>query len=357
MTCNLQNFAVCKPTLLKISSKPLRIPKILIYSVVLMPVVFCFSLLLLNEYDGGDQIWYTELYNELARSPLNEMPGLLKNIASSSELLTGYILWVGAKSGINKNAFIASLNVLLYIGVFLLARRHKASWIIVLLLLTNFYLLNLAVAAERQKIAYICMIFAMISRGYIRKSLLIASPFAHLVSLVFFSSALSIYTQTVASKILFRVKGSKVNALYYLLSLLAIILIIALCQEAISGKALSYLKNKQSITEFCQISLLLFGCLFITSYRLRLVSAFCPLYVCVYFFGGSQFNMIAVIVALYLLLIERRLNHPLAYVLMVYCSLKSIPFVQNIFLFGDGFFVPPDLLKTNIFHNILFRKC
>jgi hypothetical protein len=55
--------------------------------------------------------------------------------------------------------------------------------------------------------------------------------------------------------------------------------------------------------------------------------------------------MIAVVVALYLLLTERRLNHPLAYVLMGYFSLGSIQFLYNIFAFGDGFLKPPKLIR------------
>jgi hypothetical protein len=48
-------------------------------------------------------------------------------------------------------------------------------------------------------------------------------------------------------------------------------------------------------------------------------------------------NMIAVALVIYYLMEERRLYHPLVYLLMAYFSIKTIPFVNKIILYGDGF--------------------
>ncbi len=326
-------------------SEPLRVSKTSIYALTLTPVVFCLSLLLLDAYTGGDQVHYRNLYEALAKAPLSEMPMLLREIASSSEPLTGLILWAGARSGIDKDIFIASLNVLLVSGVFVLARRHKAPGSAILLLLTNFYLLVLITAAERQKIAFIFIVLAMLLDGNARRVVLLVSPFAHLTSFLFLASALSFSIENSVRALLLRGSVFKRNLLLLSVAIVVILFLGVVLLDGLLVKASHYLKSDISFVEFSNISLLLFVCLFITRHRLRIVLALCPLFVAVYFFGGSHVNIIAVVVALYLLLTERRINHPLAYVLMGYFSVKSIPFLYNIFAFGDGFLKPPELIR------------
>jgi hypothetical protein len=62
-----------------------------------------------------------------------------------------------------------------------------------------------------------------------------------------------------------------------------------------------------------------------------------PLIVLAWLLGDFRINMIIFIVGMYLLIIEGRSNHPLAIVMMLYFSLKSLPFIYRIYLYGHGF--------------------
>ncbi|NBO57127.1 MAG: hypothetical protein EBU84_21595, partial [Actinobacteria bacterium] len=101
-------------------------------------------------------------------------------------------------------------------------------------------------------------------------------------------------------------------------------------------------------TDLTKITLLLFGALLITRHRLLFVLALSPLFVATMLLGDTRINMIAVTVVFYLLLIERRLNHPLMYVFMGYMSLKSITFLYNILVYGDGFQQYPELINWSL---------
>ena len=57
-------------------------------------------------------------------------------------------------------------------------------------------------------------------------------------------------------------------------------------------------------------------------------------------FGASRINVMAVTFLLYLAVTERRASHPLMLALLVYFSLKTIPFVENIYAWGDGYYIP-----------------
>lgn len=47
--------------------------------------------------------------------------------------------------------------------------------------------------------------------------------------------------------------------------------------------------------------------------------------------------MLAVVVVIYFLMIENKLNHPIALFLLGYFSFKAIPVVKNIIVYGNGF--------------------
>lgn len=313
------------------------ISKNIIPALILALITFFLSLQLLEEYKGGDQVFYHLLYDVLADASMIDMPHHLNEIVSSKELLSGLIFWVGANLGVEKNTYISILNVILVNSVFFLLRAHKAPLVSIFLLLTNYYLVMLITAAERQKIAYILIVTALLISKEKRWMLIALAPFAHLVSFLYI---VSILTQrfVIGTKNLF-LHG--VFKKIYILKLAGIfilgLMLIWFFQDMIEIKSKEYLERKNLYTGVFDITILLMIGLIITNNRLRMMSALFPLFIAVQLWGGSQVNIVAVCTLLYLLLIERRLNHPLAILLMVYFSLKSIYFVWNILEYGDGF--------------------
>ena len=77
--------------------------------------------------------------------------------------------------------------------------------------------------------------------------------------------------------------------------------------------------------------------IFATRNRWRMLLLLLPMYPAVSILGGQRVNMIAVTLVLYILITERRLNHPFVLLLLFYFSLKSIPFILNILIYGSGF--------------------
>src|SRR5690606_30234211 len=51
-------------------------------------------------------------------------------------------------------------------------------------------------------------------------------------------------------------------------------------------------------------------------------------YPIIFLLGGERGNMVAVTIALWLLMVERRLNHPAILVMLTYFSWKSVGFVR-----------------------------
>jgi hypothetical protein len=133
----------------------------------------------------------------------------------------------------------------------------------------------------------------------------------------------------------FRIKNS---LLKYSVPILVLFLIVFfVIQEAIISKAGSYIENSDGTAEVANIIFLLIFTLIISKDRFQLLIALLPLVLAVYILGGMRVNMIGVTVFFYLMLSERSLTHPLSLILLLYFSLKSVPFVKNILLYGDGF--------------------
>lgn len=323
---------------------PITVSVTTVYVVILIPIVFFLSLALLNAYTNGDQVHYHKLYEALAGASLLEIPFLLYSIASSAEPLTGFILWIGANLGVEKNIFISGLNVVLVAGLFVLVRRHKAPWPISFLLLSNFYLLVLLTAAERLKIAYIFLVFSAIFVGKTRLALLFLSPFAHLQSLVLMMSVFSAYLDRTIKDVFLRLRISKRDLLFLLGSTTMGLIVFSLLSDGLLIKTTNYMERETANTGIINIVLLLFVSLLVTCNRLRMVLTFLPLFVAMLLLGRPEISMIATTVVFFLLLIEQRLHHLLVYGLMIYFSLKSIPYVYNIFTYGDGFLYPPHFI-------------
>jgi hypothetical protein len=108
-------------------------------------------------------------------------------------------------------------------------------------------------------------------------------------------------------------------------------------KEAIVAKAAGYITNYGGLTETFQILLLLVIALLVTKDRFKAFVALAPLVVAAALLGSMRINMIAVTVMFYLWLTEQKLHHPVVVLLLSYFTLKSIPFIHNVFQYGDGF--------------------
>jgi len=298
---------------------------------------FIISLWSLRFYNYGDQVHYHNFYNLIQGVPFSQVGPIALSAISSVEPLSWLVLWIGSNLGVDKNIWISFLNVFLIVGLVALLQKHRAPWYVVALLLTNFYVIVLMTGAERLKIAYILLIWAFVFEGRWRFLLAILSPLAHLQSLIFLAS---VFLSSISGQVRRSIRAGKFSKkvfLYVLVSLVIVGSIFLYLQDGILRKGQGYASRAIPISELANVLLLITIGFLVTKDRFRLLLTLLPLVAAVAMLGGQRVNMIAVSVFIGLMMYERRLSHPLVLLLLFYFSLKSIPFVSNIYRYGNGF--------------------
>jgi len=302
-----------------------------------LPVFFGASMILLTHYVFGDQVHYWRFYEALSSANASDVMLLARGHVNSAEPISAYLLWMGASLGIEKNTFITVLNVILLLGLLLLMRRQKVPWYVQLLIFSNFYVIVLMTGAERLKIAYILLVYAALVPGKLGLSLALASPLAHLQSFILLAGLAASKASDTIKSIFGRMRLDK-RALVSLVVLVPIAgLVFVILQEGIMIKATGYMARAGAISELFQILLLAGVAFFVAKDRVRMGLMLITMMAAIFLLGGMRVNMIAFSLFLYLLILEGRLQHPLVLALLAYFSLKSVFFVRNIFIYGNGF--------------------
>lgn len=305
--------------------------------VCLVPVFYGVSVLLLTYYVLGDQVHYWRFYEALASADVSDVMRLARRMLTSSEPVTAYVLWVGAQLGFGKSHFVALLNTILSVGVFLLLRKYHTRWYVFLLILTNFYLIVLMTGAERLKIAYMLLTYSAVLGGRIGMIFALISPLAHLSSFIILAGLFAARFNDVLRSFLLRFSCSKSHLVSGGAVLSLGFVAFLFVQDGVISKGIGYMRRGGEVSELLNIAILLIVGGIAARNRLRLVIALFPLIVATFLISGQRVNMLSFSLVLYLLLIERRLHHPLVLALLVYFSVKSIPFINNVFIYGNGF--------------------
>ncbi|MBE0471974.1 MAG: hypothetical protein IBX55_21005 [Methyloprofundus sp.] len=315
-----------------------KIKKIVLTIIVLTPFFFAASYVLLNAYVLSDQVYYHNFYEALKSASPNEVMYLAKQYVSSVEPLSSYLLWVGAKLGFEKNNYISFYNVIILIGVVLFCHKYKVSVFMSFLLITNFYLLVLLTGAERLKFAYLFLIYSTIFTSNLRYIFIGLAPFAHLQSLILLLGVvfgkLSEFIggmDILKSKISYRI----IHLIFFGFIFFATVLVYL--YEGLTTKAAIYMKYSGGVYDIYQVLLLTIIALMVSRNKLRMLFIMLSMIVAVILLGGDRINMVAVTLVVYYLTIEGRIDSYPMYFLMGYLSLKSVPFVNNIFIHGTGF--------------------
>ncbi|MDY6992239.1 MAG: hypothetical protein SVR94_06490 [Pseudomonadota bacterium] len=308
-----------------------------VIALILLPVFYFISYNLLLSYVGGDQAYYRDYYSALKDKPISDIPKITKKYINANEPFSGFILWAGSNLDIQKDVYISILNLFLLLGVFLLARKNNVKAPVIVLLLTNFYILVLLTSAERLKIAYIFIVFSALFAGKARWALASISPFSHLQSLLLFPSLFMRNLESELRRLFsYFVIRKRIIFQVFFISCTALIIFLFL-GEGIVRKGIIYASKDKSPVELASLVLLSVVALFVSINRSRMLLLILPLYPFVIILGGDRVNMMAVTLVIYQLMIEGRMHHPLIYLLLVYFSSKSIPFVNNIIIHGNGF--------------------
>jgi hypothetical protein len=321
-----------------------KISKKTLYFIIFLPVFFIISLILLNNYIYGDQEYYIALYEQFKIIDYNNVRSVAFNTVSSKETISPYLLWIGAQIGLSKNIFISILNTIFLIGIFLMLKKYNCPWYIYFLVLFNFYFIVLITAAERLKIAYIFMTYAAVFRGKIGAFFLILSPFAHFQAIFFVISGIffKIYEYFEKHKQNFFL-SKKFYKLALGLSLIILFIFFSL-KEPILYKAQKYF-TEDSISEIIlykfnriiPLILLMITSLLISKKPLKIFLFLSLMVIPTILLDVERINMISYTIFFYIMLIENKLGHKFNVLILIYLAIKSIPFMKNIFINGNGF--------------------
>lgn len=309
----------------------------IILSILLAPIAFFSSYYLLSLYVEGDQRHYHELYDALYGASVYDILNISFHYVSGAEPISAFILWLGSNLGIEKNIYISILNVILILGILFLTRKYRVKWPMLLLFLTNFYIIVLMTSAERLKIAFILIIFSAIFSGRLRLILAGLSPFAHLQSIILLSMLILGHFERPIRRLILNFKLNR-KALLFLCSLLFLLAVFApILLEGVLYKWSFYTSKYIPLTDLANVLILSIVALYLTKNRFRMLLVLWVALIGVAVLGGERLNMITIVLVIYYLMTEDRLHHPIVYLLMLYLSLKTVPFVNKIILYGNGF--------------------
>lgn len=309
----------------------------LIYTTILTPIFFVYSLSLLEPYKGGDQYHYRLLYEAFKYANFDEISELSLLYIGASEPLSSSILWVGAISGLEKDIFISLLNTILLIFLFIFLRNNRTSWLGIFLIFTNFYIIVLMTGAERLKIAYIFLFASTIFSGKLSKPLLFLTPLIHFQTLILITSLIASKCDSFFRKLINKLKIEKRDIAKILLATIFLSIILITLSDGLSDKISSYKKSNIAISDTFKLLILLAMVLLTVQNKLRAFLSLISIIPFLLILGGDRVNMIAITISLYLVVIERKQNTLPIYLLLFFMSFKSIDFIGNIYTYGTGF--------------------
>jgi hypothetical protein len=303
----------------------------LLAPILLAPIAFVLSSIFLSYCIEGDQVAYRKLYEALSEAILSDAVDISVAYTSGAEPLTAIILWVGAYLGVPKDVYISIINTIFVISLYLFARKNQVSMSMIFLFLTNFYIIVLISFAERLKISYLFLILAGLTVGRIRTFLLFSALLSH------FQSIIILFCFGFSYLCGFIKNFFSINDLKKLLIILILSAgILFLNYDYILIKINAY-AGSGDLLEILKLICLLAIPLYVTSRPYKMAVTIFPLLPSVAIIGGTRINMIAFTIAIYFLIKERRMSHPLVYLLMLYFSLKSLFFIEEVILTGQGF--------------------
>ena len=313
--------------------------KIWAFAVVIAIIYYCISMFLLDLNILGDQEHYHRFYYLLKGSDLTDIIPIQVATLSGPEPVYGLFMWVGANLDIAKNQYIALFNSFLALCLFVLLKKNRVSFVLIILILTNYYFIVLLTSAERLKFSYIFLINAAIFSSRLRYFFLTLALFSHFQTLINYAS-ITFGLLRLPSFQLVKFSRKKFHTFVLGGFVIATILFILVLRFSsfIIIKGETYYNNFEIMSIINLLSLMAVG-LFITKKRPKFLMGMFPILFAAALLGPSRVNMIGFVMFFYFLMKEGEVNHLLMYPLLMYFSIKSYTFVLNIIVHGNGYFL------------------
>lgn len=314
---------------------------------IVLPIYITFLYILIANYDSGDQTVYRELYSAFSNTNWKDVLSVSVYYVTGYELVSPYLLWLGAKLSINKDIYITILNFALVFSLTRWLFHRKTAQVYIFLIITNFYTIVLLTSAERLKISYIFLALAVF---YIRnKKMLILfillAILSHMQTIVLLSGILIYFFIKEYGSQLLRFKINKKLLLQLCLFIVMAAFLFPLLGEEALNKSSAYSSDVSSrdATVVLQAFVLYISVFSLLgrSFAFSLMSMY--FIICIIVLGGTRVNMIYFTAVFFILvyeghLVKIRIKNIPFFIILSYLTYKSISYVGNIFAYGDGFY-------------------
>lgn len=328
-----------------------RIKNIDYFVLLLLLAVAAYPVYMLTaHYLGGDQTHYRRLYGMLADADnVFEVFRLTKLHVGSGEIVSPLILWFGSYFGIDKDIYIAFWNLVLLGVIYLACRHYRLNPVLILLILTNYYLIVLFAAAERLKLGYLfAFLIPFCSTARLRYAVILASCLSHFQMIIFYLGLFCYFNLEGYLKYAKSILASPVYL--FLLVLLMVAALVGLqftgLASAILGKGSIYASgSKFALSALMQFALLTICFIWAMAGRIEARAVYLIVFfgLSIVVLGGDRVNMIYFTAAFFVLMSGGHIKPGSLYswpivALLIYFSVKSIGFVEDVFRYGQGYF-------------------
>jgi len=305
------------------------------FSAFVALIVFALSLLISPHYMLGDQEHYRGVFEILPT--LSFVNGFIHYSQALSSIEPGHytISWIFSRF-LEKDLFISILNAILaFYSMQLLIRWRASIYVAASIVLTNFYFYVLFFAAERLKVSFIFLTMALAhvngSKFYFFSAL---SAISHIQILIVYMMLLF---REFSIEFIRIITSGKIKK-YFLIGLIAFFLTLVVMSGQIIEKLSAYVVIGFDIQSVYKLLVFYFMTLVYSRNRSDVTILFIPLFIAVLMIGDERINMFGYFVFLYYAIpINKGFNMGVV-LTSAYFFYKTIIFVHNIIVSGDGFF-------------------
>lgn len=285
-------------------------------------------------YIDGDQYFYNLWFDNIVRLDFIEAYFYYASQVNSFEVVHFLMTWIGGKF-FDKLILYTIVNVIfVYLLVEVFRKLNFHPLLAILIIITNFYIPVLLLAAERLKFGFLFLLLFMLVGSSKKKQIFVALTLVgHLQFLILWASSMvGVFFNKVFACNYFYMVSKK-----YLLAPLIGIVVLFFFGDYLFYKLSSYLDNggvSNLLKPFVFMFLSIYCC---KSKVFFIVGLFLGLSVSSYILGADRITIFACFVFFYFSSFRNKgVNLPTIF-LVPYFGFKSIEFYVNIFYNGTGF--------------------
>ncbi len=301
------------------------------FSAFVALIVFALSLLISPHYMLGDQEHYRGVFEILPT--LNFVDGFIHYSQALSSIEPGHytISWIFSRF-LEKDLFISILNTILaFYSMQLLIRWRASIYVAASIVLTNFYFYVLFFAAERLKVSFIFLTMALV---YVNGS---KFYFFSILSVISHIQILAVYVMLLFREFIRIITSGKIEKTL-LIGLIAFFLTLVVMSGQIIEKFSAYAATGFDIQSVYKLLVFYFMTLVYSRRRSEATILFIPLFIAALMIGDERVNMLGYFIFLYYAIpINKGFNVGIV-LSSVYFLYRTIIFVHNVIVNGNGFF-------------------